>query len=79
MFNSVFFAQEYINTDDVLAFCLYLMNKMRKCGGDGVKMSLLTITKTVLKQKVDAGSMEDRCRVEVGSMWRRQNKNKKQN
>ena len=57
MFNSVFLRRNNINTNDVLAFCLYLMNKMRKCGGDGVKMSLLTITKTVLKQKVDAGSM----------------------
>ena len=41
------------------------MNKMHKCGGDGVIMSLLTITKKVLKQKVDAGSMGDRCRVDV--------------
>ena len=32
---------------------------------------------TVLKQKVDAGSIRDRCRADVVSMWWKENKNKK--
>ena len=51
---SHFLAEEYVNANDVTAFCRYLMNKMPR---NFIKISA-----------VDARSMWGRCRVDVGSM-----------
>ena len=51
---SHFLAEEYVNANDTIAFCRYLMTKMRR---NFIKIS-----------GVDVGSMWGRCRVDVGSM-----------
>ena len=51
---SHFLAEECINANDVIAFCRYLMNKMRR---NFIKIS-----------GVDVGSMLGRCGLDVGSM-----------
>ena len=51
---SHFLVEEYVNANDTIAFCRYLMNKMRR---NFIKIS-----------GVDVGSMWGRCRVDVGSM-----------
>ena len=51
---SHFLAEEYIDANNVIAFCRYLMNKMRR---NFIKIS-----------GVDVVSMWGRCRVDVVSM-----------